>query len=84
MEGCAVRRDARATVASPAVGASNVESIRWVVVLPAPFGPRNPTTSRALMAKSTPATAATGPVRVWKVRPRPRASTIGCSPSPAI
>ena len=33
-----------ATVAEPSVGFSSVVSMRSVVVLPAPFGPRNPTT----------------------------------------
>ena len=34
-----------ATVAEPEVGASRVPSVRTVVVLPAPFGPRKPNTS---------------------------------------
>ena len=34
-----------ATVAEPEVGAMSVPSVRTVVVLPAPFGPRNPKTS---------------------------------------
>lgn len=34
-----------ATVADPEVGVSSVPSVRTVVVLPAPFGPRNPNTS---------------------------------------
>ena len=42
------RRSAPATVASPAVGVISVASIRSVVVLPAPFGPRKPKISPAL------------------------------------
>ena len=34
-----------ATVAEPAVGSMSVPSVRTVVVLPAPFGPRKPKTS---------------------------------------
>ena len=34
-----------ATVADPEVGAISVPSVRTVVVLPAPFGPRKPNTS---------------------------------------
>jgi hypothetical protein len=34
-----------ATVAEPDVGAMSVPSVRTVVVLPAPFGPRKPKTS---------------------------------------
>jgi hypothetical protein len=33
------------TVADPEVGAMRVPRVRTVVVLPAPFGPRNPNTS---------------------------------------
>ena len=34
-----------ATIAEPEVGAISVPSVRTVVVLPAPFGPRKPNTS---------------------------------------
>ena len=49
------------TVAAPAVGCSSVVSIRSVVVLPAPFGPRKPTISPGSTTTSTPRTASTGP-----------------------
>ena len=55
--------------------------MRSVVVLPAPFGPRNPTISPSATVMSTPATAFTSlfwrPLRVTKVRARPRASMTG-------
>src|SRR5262245_25128556 len=43
----------------PEVGWSSPESIFRVVVLPAPFGPRNPTTSPARIPSETPSTAST-------------------------
>ena len=39
-------------------------SMRMVVVLPAPFGPRNPTISPSPTAKVMPATASTSPKRL--------------------
>ena len=62
------------TVAEPAVGCSSVVSIRSVVVLPAPFGPRKPTISPGSTAKSTPHTASTRPCFVVNARASPRAS----------
>ena len=66
-----------ATVAVPAVGRSRVVSIRRVVVLPAPLGPRKPTTSPSSTSRSTPLTACTSlaflPFPVWKVCTSPRA-----------
>ena len=53
------RRSAPATVAVPEVGASRVASIRSVVVLPAPFGPRKPKISPVPTSRSTPRTAST-------------------------
>ena len=58
-------------MAVPAVGRSSVVSIRRVVVLPAPFGPRKPTISPALTVRSTPRTASTVRLRLVKVRARP-------------
>ena len=46
-----------ATFAVPPLGRMRVQSIRTVVVLPAPFGPRNPNTSPALTVKEMPSTA---------------------------
>ena len=60
-------------VASPAVGCSSVVSMRNVVDLPAPFGPRNPTSSPSATSMSTPRTASTGPNFVVNRRARPRA-----------
>ena len=66
-----------ATVAVPSVGFSSVVSMRSVVVLPAPFGPRKPTTSPSAMSRSTPSTARMSffslPSLVWKVCTSPRA-----------
>src|ERR671930_628233 len=64
------------TEASPAVGNSRPESIFRVVVLPAPLGPRKPTTSPAATSKETPATASTSR---WVRANRPR--TAARSPS---
>jgi hypothetical protein len=54
---------APATRAVPDVIDSSVVSIRTVVDLPAPFGPRNPNTSPASTRRSTPRTASTSPAR---------------------
>ena len=62
-----------ATVAVPAVGVSSVVSIRSVVVLPAPLGPRKPTSSPGPTSRSTPRTASTDPRRVRNMRASPRA-----------
>ena len=66
----------RPRVAEPAVGCSSVVSIRSVVVLPAPFGPRKPTISPGSTTKSTPQTASTRPCLVVNARASPRASMI--------
>src|SRR3712207_949532 len=50
---------APATQARPEVGGSNVVNIRSVVDLPAPFGPRNATSSPGATSMSTPLTAST-------------------------
>src|SRR3954452_19007338 len=65
-----------AIVAVPAVGRSNVVSIRRVVDLPAPLGPRKPTISPSSTDRPTPRTACTSRLRVLKVRARPLASMI--------
>jgi hypothetical protein len=49
------------TTAFPDVGASSVPRIRTVVVLPAPFGPRNPNTSPRVTLNDTSATAVRPP-----------------------
>src|SRR5215813_2409320 len=69
-------RSAPATVAVPAVGRSSVVSIRRVVVLPAPLGPRKPTISPSATLRSTPRTASTVRLRVRKARASPLASMI--------
>src|SRR5262249_2408891 len=68
-------RSAPATVARPAVGVSSVVSIRRGVVLPAPFGPRNPTISPSSTVRPTPRTASVACFRLRNVRARPSAST---------
>jgi len=52
-----------ATVAEPEVGAMRVPSVRTVVVLPAPFGPRNPNTSPRPTSKETSSNAMRSPKR---------------------
>src|SRR6476620_8339444 len=64
-------------VASPDVGVRSVASIRRVVVLPAPFGPRKPNISPEPMLRSTPRTASTSELRDLNVRRRSRVSIIG-------
>ena len=56
-----------ATLADPPVGRSKVVSMRTVVDLPAPLGPRNPKISPSVTSRSTQSTAITSP----KVRCRP-------------
>jgi hypothetical protein len=53
-----------ATCAEPDVGASSVPSVRTVVVLPAPLGPRNPNTSPRRTSKLTSANATRSPNRL--------------------
>ena len=69
------RRSARVpqTVTSPSSAASSVAMIRTSVVLPAPFGPRRPTTSPAETSRSTPRSAWTSP----NERTTPRTCRIG-------
>src|SRR6266545_3729471 len=50
-----------ATVALPEVGGRYADSILSVVLLPAPLGPRNPTTSPLGTVKVTESTARCGP-----------------------
>src|SRR5450759_293047 len=71
--GC-VSRLQPATVALPPLGGSSVASMRSVVVLPAPFGPRNPKISPECTVRSTPATASTDRLRDLKTRRSPRVS----------
>src|SRR5579872_553491 len=63
-----------ATNARPEVGGSSVHSIRTVVVLPAPLGPRKPKTSPAETVRSIPFTASIPPP---KLRHSSRASMAG-------
>ena len=61
----------------PASAVNRVVRTRMVVVLPAPLGPRNPTTSPSAMSRSTPSTALTSrfffPFPVWNTWTNPRA-----------
>ena len=79
---------APATSARPDVGGSSVVSIRKVVDLPAPFGPRNATSSPAAMSMSTPRTASTVSFletkclvswSVWIIRPFLLKSYVRCT-----
>src|SRR6266851_2149424 len=72
-----VARSQPATRAVPPLGGISVASIRSVVVLPAPFGPRKPKISPRRTLRSTPTTASTTRLRLWKTRRRPRVSIIG-------
>jgi hypothetical protein len=56
-----------ATLAVPDVALARVQRILMVVVLPAPFGPRNPKVSPRSTSKSIPRTASISPYRL--VRP---------------
>src|ERR1051325_10426271 len=49
------------TVTLPSVGGMNPVTMRMVVDLPAPFGPRKPSTSPRSREKETPSTARFGP-----------------------
>src|SRR5690349_2678183 len=71
-----VARSQPATRAVPPLGGISVASMRSVVVLPAPFGPRKPKISPRRTLRSTPATASTTRLRVWKTRRKPRVSII--------
>jgi len=53
-----------AITADPEVGSISVPSIRTVVVLPAPFGPRNPNTSPYPTSNETSSTATRSPKRL--------------------
>jgi serine/threonine-protein kinase len=53
-----------APMALPEVGGSSVQSMRTVVVLPAPFGPRKPNTSPAATVRSMSRTASIPPLKV--------------------
>ena len=61
-----------ATRAVPESGRARVVRIRTAVVLPAPFGPRSPSTVPAGTAKSTPPSASVSPYLLT----RPSASII--------
>jgi hypothetical protein len=50
-----------ATIADPELGAISVPNVRTVVVLPAPFGPRNPNTSPLATLNETSDTAVRPP-----------------------
>ena len=53
-----------ATVAEPPLGAISVPSVRTVVVLPAPLGPRKPNTSPWAISNETPSKAVRSPKRL--------------------
>src|ERR1700751_6098844 len=63
-----------ATRAVPPLGGNSVASMRSVVVLPAPLGPRKPNISPARTRRSTPSTTTTSRCRDLKTRRRPRVS----------
>jgi hypothetical protein len=56
------------TVTEPLVGSDRPATMRMVVVLPAPFGPRNPKIAPAAAVRLSPSTAVKSPylfVRSW-------------------
>src|SRR3954463_15274421 len=55
-------------VTSPSLGGMKPVIIRMVVLLPAPFGPRKPSTSPFSTVKETPLTATFGPNVFFKFR----------------
>ena len=67
--------DAGHRVRCPAVMVIKVVSIRTVVDLPAPFGPRKPNTSPGRTSRSTPRTASTSPPEPLYVFTSPTART---------
>ncbi len=71
-----------ATVAEPAVGIASVHSMLIVVVLPAPFGPRNPKVSPRKTSNSTPATATRSPNRFSSPRTEMTESGVAAPVSP--
>src|SRR6266436_3491958 len=73
-----------ATRAVPPLGGSRVASIRNVVVLPAPFGPRNPKISPRRTLRSTPATASTCRLPDLKTRRKPWVSIAGSAAGMSI
>src|SRR4029453_15003510 len=68
-----------ATVADPEVGAMRAPSVRTVVVLPAPFGPRKPKTSPKPISRETSSNATRSPKRL----PRPWTESAGVSLIPS-
>ena len=73
-----------ATVALPAVGGSSVHSIRTVVVLPAPFGPRNPNTSPAETVRSMSRTASIPPLNVRRSERAAIAASAASATGPSL
>src|SRR6516164_10761963 len=75
-------------VAVPLVGAARPSSIRSVVVLPAPLGPRKPVTRPGPTSKLRPSTAVTVPYRlvrwstfsIWAVLSGPGVDARGSVP----
>ena len=68
------------TVADPELGARSVASVRTVVVLPAPLGPRNPKISPRSISNDTSSKATRSPNRL----PSPMADRAGAGrPAPA-
>src|SRR5215218_7891823 len=65
------------TVATPLVAGRNVVRMRIVVDLPAPFGPRNPTSSPGATWKSMRSTARTGPYLLHRFSTRIAWSLMG-------
>src|SRR5947208_2864227 len=55
-------------VTEPEVGRIRPTSMRMVVVLPAPLGPRNPKTSPALRSKEAPSTIVRSPMTLVRLR----------------
>jgi len=70
-----VRTSKPATVPEPSVGASRPQSMRMVVLFPAPFGPRKPKISPRAVSKLTWSTA----VNLPKRRVSPSTRTAGPS-----
>ena len=73
-----------ATEALPAVGGSSVHSIRTVVVLPAPLGPRKPNTSPCETVRSMSRTASIPPLNVRRSDRAAMAASSGSGVSVAL
>src|SRR5918995_6153987 len=70
-------------MAVPEVGRVSPRSVRSVVVLPAPLGPRKPSTRPGLALKLSPSTATFAPKRLVRSRTSSTHGTLAAQPAQA-